>query len=92
VPEAASLWGDEESDTFLQSLAEDLQRLSVSLPVERLRTRQGRAVFAMLDEVNRLQRVVSAGANPGKQLLVEATLLKIRRELGAGLHGDNIQA
>lgn len=90
VPEAAGLWGDVESDTFLQSLAEDLQRLSVSLPPDRLRTRQGRAVFELMDEVNRLQRVVSAGANPGKQLLVEATLLKIRRQLGVGLLGDNI--
>lgn len=92
VPEAAGLWGDVESETFLQCLAEDLQRLSLSLPVERLRTRRGRAVFAILDELNRLQRAVSAGANPGKQLLVEATLLKVRRELGAGLTGDNIQA
>ncbi len=92
VPEAAGLWGDVESDIFLQSTAEDLQRLSVSLTSERLRTRRGRAIFALIDEVNRLQRAVSAGANPGKQLLVEATLLKIRRELGAGLHGDNIQA
>jgi DNA polymerase-3 subunit delta' len=90
VPEATGLWGDVESDTFLQNLSEDLQRLSVSLPVERLRTRQGRAVFELMDEVNRLQRVVSAGANPAKQLLVEATLLKIRRQLGAGLLGDNI--
>lgn len=90
VPEAAALWADEESETFLRSLTEDLQRLCVTLPATQLRTRQGRAVFTLLDELNRLQRAVSAGANPGKQLLVEATLLKIRRELGAGLHGDNI--
>lgn len=90
VPEAAALWADEESEVFLQHLTEDLQRLCVALPAERLRTRRGRAVFSLLDELNRLQRAVNAGANPGKQLLVEATLLKIRRELGAGLHGDNI--
>jgi hypothetical protein len=37
-----------------------------------------------------MQRAVSAGANPSKQLLVETTLLRIRRELGAGLLGDTI--
>ncbi len=90
VPQAQSLWGDVDVDTFLQSLAEDLQRLSSSLPLERLRTRQGRAIFSLLEEVFRLQRAVSAGANPGKQLLVETTLIKIRRELGVGLLGDTI--
>lgn len=92
VPEAAGQWAEEDSEAFLQGLAEDLQRLCAALPVERLRTRQGRAVFALLDELNRLQRAINAGANPGKQLLVEATLLKVRRELGAGLHGDTISA
>ena len=90
VPEAAALWSAVESDAFLRNLAEDLQRLLVSLPLERLRTRRGQAVFALVDEVNRLQRAVGAGANPNKQLLVEATLLKIRRQLGGGLLGDNI--
>lgn len=90
VPEAVGLWGDAEVDTFLASLSEDLQRLSVSLPLERLKSSQGRALFQLLDELNGLQRAVSAGSNPSRQLLFETTMLKIRRELGGGLLGDTI--
>jgi DNA polymerase-3 subunit delta' len=92
VPEAASLFEDGDVEGFLQNLAEALQRLSSSLPLERLKTRQGRALFSLLDEVFLLQRAVSAGANPGKQLLVETTLLKIRRELGVGVLGDTMNS
>ena len=90
MPEAQALWADVDADTFLQSLTEDLQRLTRSLSLERLKSRQGRAVFSLLEEILRMQRAVSAGANPSKQLLVETTLLRIRRELGAGLLGDTI--
>jgi DNA polymerase-3 subunit delta' len=92
VPEAVGLWGEEESDVFLQSLAEDLQRLSAALPLEALRTRQGRALFHLLDEVNGLQRAVGAGSNPSRQLLLETMMLKIRRELGGGLLGGTISS
>jgi hypothetical protein len=67
-----------------------LQRLIRSLSLERLKSRQGRAVFCLLEVIFRMQRAVSAGANPSKQLLVETTLLKIRRELGTGLLGDTL--
>ena len=90
VPEAESMWEDVDIDTFLQSLAEELQRLSSTLPLERLKSRQGQAIFRLMEEVFRLQRTVNSGVNPSKQLLVETTLLKIRRELGGEPLGDTI--
>jgi DNA polymerase III subunit delta' len=92
VVQAASLWSEEDSGTFLEQLAVELQRLIGSVPLESLRSKSGRNLFRALDEIVRLQRGVSAGANPGKQLLVEALLSKLRRELGTGSLGDNIQA
>jgi hypothetical protein len=38
----------------------------------------------VLDEVLTIQRAVAGGANPNRQLLVEALLAKMQRELGAG--------
>jgi len=58
---------------------------------QQLSTQTGRAGFVMLDEITRLQRAVNAGANPNKQLLLEALLTKLQRELGDGQLGDNIQ-
>jgi DNA polymerase-3 subunit delta' len=91
VPEAGALWGESDASMFLEDIAAGVQRRLGSLSLERLRTKQGLAVFGLLDEVVRLQQVVNAGANPSKQLLVDALLSKYRRELGVGLLGDNIQ-
>ncbi|MCB1842679.1 MAG: hypothetical protein KDI09_06920, partial [Halioglobus sp.] len=55
-----------------------------------LRGEAGRAGFALLDEVSGIQRAVSAGANPGKQLLVDQMLSKCHRELGTVHLGDSI--
>jgi len=82
VPEVAALWGDAEAGALLQDVAAELHRLAGALPLEALRTRQGRAVFRVLDDVLQLQRAVDGGSNPARQLLLETTLLKIRRELG----------
>jgi DNA polymerase III subunit delta' len=92
VVQAASLWSEEDVGTFLEQLAMELQRLIGSVSLESLRSKSGRNLFRALDEIVRLQRGVSAGANPGKQLLVEALLSNLRRELGTGSLGDNIQA
>ncbi|NQX89075.1 MAG: hypothetical protein HRT77_10480 [Halioglobus sp.] len=91
VLEASALWAEEESASFLQALAAELQRMALSMPLERLRARQGKVVFELMDEVCRLRRAVDTGANPGKQLLVEATLSKINRQLGDGHLGGNMQ-
>jgi DNA polymerase-3 subunit delta' len=90
VPQAGALWGDAEIATFLDDLAMDLQRLLNSLSREQLKTKHGREAFGLTDEVARLQRAVSAGANPNKQLLVEALLSRAHRELGGGLLGGKV--
>jgi len=92
VVQAVSLWSEEDVGTFLEQLAMELQRLIGSVSLESLQSKSGRNLFRALDEIVRLQRGVSAGANPGKQLLVEALLSNLRRELGTGSLGDNIQA
>ncbi|MCB1703378.1 MAG: DNA polymerase III subunit delta' [Halioglobus sp.] len=92
VAQASALWEDLEMSAILEQFSADLQRLLVSLPKERLPTRQGRTLFSLLDEVSQLQRAVSAGSNPGKQLLLEALMSKVRRGLGADLLGDSIPA
>ena len=88
VTEASPLWEQHGPDVFLDDLIESLQSLVGSLPLTLLKSRSGRAAFAILEEMQRLRRAVSAGSNPGKQLLIETTLLKIRRELGGLGHGD----
>ena len=90
IPDMLALWGGEEPESVLQELVGDLQQLSGSLPLEQLRTGQGRAIFRVLDEVLQLQRALDAGSNPGRQLLCEATLLKVRRKLGDGQLGDSM--
>jgi len=92
VPQAVALWADADTAAFLDEIAVDLQRLLGSLSIEQLRSKQGRVAFGLSDEVAQLQRAVSAGANPNKQLLADALLSKFSRELGAGILGDNILA
>ena len=92
VPEAGALWREAGVEEFLGQLATALQNLLRTLSREQLSTKQARSAFILLDEIMRLQWAVSAGANPGKQLLVDALLSKFHRELGVGLLGDNIQA
>ena len=92
VSQASALWNDVEIPEFLQQIATELQRILSSLLMERLSSVQGRAAFRILDEIARLKRVTSAGANPSKQLLVDTLLSKIHRELGEGLLGDTIPA
>ena len=91
VPETLALLGDIGVDEFLQQLAVEMQSVLRSLSRQQLSTKTGRAGFVMLDEITRLQDAVNAGANPNKQLLLEALLSKLQRELGDGQLGDNIQ-
>ena len=91
VVQAVSLWSEEDVGTFLEHLAVELQRLVGLVSLESLRSKSKRNLFRALDEIVRLQRGVSAGANPSKQLLVEALLSNLRRELGTGSLDDNIQ-
>lgn len=92
VLQAIALWNEQDVGTFLEQLVVELQRLIGSISLDLLRSNAGRNAFRVLDDIVRLQQGVSAGANPSKQLLVEALLSKLRRELGTGSLGDNIQA
>ena len=91
MTEASSLWAELGPDVFLDDLIESLQSLVGTLPLVILKSRSARAAFAILEEMQRMRRAVSAGSNPGKQLLIETTLLKIRRELGGLGHGDTMR-
>jgi DNA polymerase-3 subunit delta' len=91
APQVRSAFDDAEVDEFLEQVTEEIQRRLCSLSREQLASRQGRGAFSLLDELGQLRRAVSAGANPGKQLLLDAVLAKIQRELGGGCLGDKIQ-
>jgi DNA polymerase-3 subunit delta' len=92
VHHAYAQWSELEVSEFLEALTVDLQRAVGSQSLLRLRTRQGRVLFELLDEVSQLRRSVNAGANPSKQLLMEALLSKMHRSLGADCHDDSIRA
>jgi DNA polymerase-3 subunit delta' len=83
-------WRDCEPAAFLDQFSGELRELLRQLPAPRLAGPQGRAAFALLDEALDLQRAVDAGANPGKQLLVDVLLAKCHRLLGSASHGDTI--
>lgn len=81
VPDTGALFNEVGVEDFLAQLAVELQGLLRTLSQPQLTSRQGRAAFLLLDQIVRLQRAVSAGANPNRQLLVEALLAKFQREL-----------
>jgi DNA polymerase-3 subunit delta' len=92
MAETATAWSDIELGVFLEQLARELQRQLEAPTAAQLRSRQGRGVFQLLDETARILRAVHSGANPGRQLALEALLLQVRRELGTDPHGDKIRA
>lgn len=79
------------AEEFLEQLATELRAMLRDMPQARLAASAGRAGFRLLDEVLRLQRTVNAGANPNRQLLLEATLGKVQRMLGENPHGGSIR-
>jgi DNA polymerase-3 subunit delta' len=91
VLQATAPWNDKETGFFLDQLTAELQRLLGSFSLEQLRTSSGRSVFRLLDSIVQLQQALSAGANPNKQLVVEALLSKLHRQLGTVPLGDNIR-
>lgn len=92
VHQVYAQWSESEVSEFLEALMVDLQRTVGSQSLLRLRTRQGQALFDLLDELSQLRRSVSAGANPAKQLLMEALLSKMHRRLGGDSPDDSILA
>jgi DNA polymerase III subunit delta' len=90
--DVAALLADEGLEQVLARLAEELQVFLRTLGKEQLQSPGGRAAFGLLDELTGLQRAVTAGANPNRQLLLDAILAKFHRQLGDGGAGGNIQA
>lgn len=91
VSQTTALWGEVDTDVFLSLFSVELQRLLGSLSLNQLRSRGGKGLFRLLDDLARLQQAVGAGANPNKQLMIEAFLSKFRKLLGSDSHDDNIQ-
>jgi DNA polymerase-3 subunit delta' len=77
--EAGALWGNFDIGNLLEHLGSDLQKRISNLEASQLQTRSGRATFLLFDEIKKLRRAISAGANPNKQLLIDSVLSKYGR-------------
>jgi DNA polymerase-3 subunit delta' len=88
--EAAGLWSDEDIGQFIEYLTCELQAALRALPADNLRGRKSRALFGLLDELGHLQAALDAGANPNKQLFLDAMLAKLHSLLGDRVQGDKI--
>jgi DNA polymerase III subunit delta' len=91
VSQTSALWSEVDTDIFLSLLSVELQRLVGSFSLKQLRTRHGKGLFRLLDDLAGLQQAVGVGANPNKQLIIDALMSKLRKLLGNDSHGDNIQ-
>jgi DNA polymerase-3 subunit delta' len=84
IAEVGALLSDLDIEELLTRVDGELRCLIRGFTPEGLSGARGRAAFGVLDEVLTIQRAVAGGANPNRQLLVEALLAKMQRELGAG--------
>lgn len=91
VTQTTALWSDLDIGLFLDELTRELHLLLGSHSLNQLRSSRGKSVFRLLDDIAGLQMAMSAGANPSKQLLIEASLSKLLKLLGTGPRDDNIQ-
>ncbi len=78
----------EDTLELLLSLLADLLK---SLPRALIAGAAGKSNFALIDEVKRLRQMLLAGANPNGQLLLEALLGRVQRELGSLHLGDTMR-
>ena len=90
VTDIWNAFADEEPEEFLAALALELRLAIKALKPGKLATKQGRALFQLLDQVTVMQRAVAAGSNPGRQVLVDQMLSKSHRVLGGTGRGDTI--
>ena len=72
VQNLGSLMADEPIEHLLAQLHEYLQDLILKMNAQDLTRKPARSLYGLLDEVVRLQRVVYSGANPNRQLLLDA--------------------
>lgn len=85
VTPVAALLAGESGERQLEHLAAQLQRLVRDLARRGSLGERGRAAFELLDEIQRLRRALDGGANPNRQLMVEAILTKCHSRLGAAV-------
>ena len=88
----ASIWAESSPEEFLEQLGDYLRGRLRGSAREGLQAQGGRRAFALLDEVTRMQGAVSAGANPGRELMMESLLHRVRSDLGAHRSGDRLGA
>lgn len=74
--------GDEPLEFALAQLAETLQASMLGLDEQTLTAPAGRAAFLLLDEIVRIRRAVDGGSNPNRQVVLDALLARMQRELG----------
>ena len=72
VQNLGSVMADEPIENLLEQLHEHLQGLVLKMNAADLKGKSARSIYGLLDEVVRLQRVVYSGANPNRQLLLDA--------------------
>lgn len=72
VQDLGILMANEPIDNLLSQLHEYLEQRIQNTPVVDRSSKLVRSTFGLLDDVIRLQRVVYSGANPNRQLLVDA--------------------
>jgi len=81
VTQIWNLWGDVDSEVFLEQLASELRYAVRTSAEDQSRSERGKDLFRLLDEALRLLSAVRAGANPGKQLLCDSLLSKCHKLL-----------
>jgi DNA polymerase-3 subunit delta' len=82
--------GDEPLEFALAQLSETLQARIRGLDEPALTAPAGRAAFLLLDEIFRIRRAVDGGSNPNRQVLLDALLARMQRELGGRGDGAKI--
>jgi DNA polymerase-3 subunit delta' len=90
--EVAVLFADQPLDEVLICLATATERWLGASTRAQLGEPARRRGFALLDELHRLRRAFYGGSNPNRALLLDALLISMQRELGAGMYDASIRA
>ncbi|MCR9104705.1 MAG: hypothetical protein NXI15_05375 [Gammaproteobacteria bacterium] len=88
--EISQTLSEQEPEAFVMLYLGELQRAVRTLTASQLVSEQGRKLFELLDTAQSMQRALQAGANPGRQLVLDLFLSKSHRVLGASQHGGKI--
>ena len=92
APSLAAALAEGDLGLTLAQLIGGIQAQLRALDGTGLRSGQARDAFALLDEIQQIQRALNAGSNPNQPLLLETVVSKVQRVLGDGGLGDNIDS